>query len=642
VTGFLDQFDATPTGPPQRERRDGDFLSEFDATPAAPEKPKAAPKGAAAAAGVNIHALGTKPGEPDPYDQVARSIVQSTGAGIVAGWRGMATLATGGTLDDAADNVNEELEHRGYRPESETTARVMASPWNPLNWFGVAAKKAGEVSQDLGAPPSVATGVETAINAAPLLLMRKGNEPLRSPVKMENLTAAESAERVADGRVATAAAEGPTPIALPIEEQARRAEVLQRVGIEEGRKSALTGSSKEAATDFQQSKLDNQAGNYMRAKLDQERAALTQHAESIVQDTGGTVGSDSTTAYARGGSILEPLDKLSEYFDRQIKSLYKEADARSEGVKIDMPKVRELMAGDQAEFLGTTEGEALLKGVKARMKTLGMAGEGEGEGITVGQAERLKQYLNNVWQPRTSRLIRGLREAIDDDVMQSAGEDVYGQARALRRMRAVTLDEPNGIGKLLDAEGPEKINRAVPVEKVADTIAGMPVDQLAHVVRTLRAVPEELQPQAQTALSEIRAHFANKMLEAGTQRVGQWGARDVSRYIRNNQARLEMVFSPEELAKMGDLEEAGRILRLDQSYPGAAVQEHNLVARGAMAAVRAGAAATGGAAGALVGAPGAGAAVGELVGAKLTSKFSEGAALRAAQKRFVRLSEIAK
>lgn len=558
-------------------------------------------------------------------------MMQNTGAGIIAGWRGMSELAQGRGMSEAADAVNEELENRSYTPESERVAAVMASPWNPVNWFGVAGKKAGEVAQDVGAPPSVATGVETAISTAPLLLMRAGAaERPMSGIRMTErpITAAETA-------AATERA------VLPLEEQMRRGDVLKRVGIEEGRKSALTGNAKEAAGDYQQSKLANQAGDSMRAKLDAERTALTQHAENIVRDTGGTMGSDSATTYARGNTILEPLDKLSEHFDSAIKSLYKQADERAGGVKIDMPRLHEVLGGDQAEFLGTTEGEALLKGIRARTKSLGIT-EGEGGGVTVQQAERLKQYMNNVWQPRTSKLIRGLKEAIDDDVTTSAGEDIYGQARTLRRLRATTLDEPNGIGKLLDASGPEGINRAVPVEKIADTVAGMPVDQLAHVVRTLHVVPLELQPMAQTALSEIKAHFANKVLDAGAHRVGQWGARDVTRYIDNNKAKLKMVFSPEEMAKLGDLEEAGRILRTDQSYPGAAVQEHNLVARGAMAGLRMGSTFLGEAAGSSVGIPGLGAAAGSVVGTKLASYFSEAAALRAVQKRFVRLSDVGK
>lgn len=619
---FLADFDAVqaksaPPAPPKG------FAEDFDATPAKKETPKAAPAPAPARAAL---------GEPDAADQIIRSMVQNTGAGIIAGWRGMATLATAGgdfqsRMKLAADAANEELEGRSYTPESDKAAAVMQSPWNPLNWFGAAAKAAGEVAQDrAGAGPGTATAVETAINAAPLLLMRRGNVDLAK------------AARVTEGAPAGAAtgAPGVAEAALSLEDQTARAATLKRVGIDEVRKSAVTGDAKAAATDYQQSKLDNQPGRLMKSKLDAERSALEKHAEAIVRDTGGSQGMDSSAMYARGGTILEPLDKLSDFFDRSVKALYKQADERAAGVKLETPRLREVVGGDQAEFLGTTEGEALLKGVKARMKSLKMA---EGEGVTVAEAERLKQYLNNVWQPRTSKLIRSLRDAIDDDVMSSAGEDLYNQARAMRRMRAVTLDEPNGIGKLMDASGPEGINRAVPVEKVPDVVAGMPIDQLAHVVRTLNALPEELRPLGQAAMAEIKAHFAGRILDAGSSPRGAWGAAKVSQYVRNNKARLEMVFSPEELARLGDLEEAGRILRFDQSYPGAAVQEHNLVVRGAMAATRAAGAATGGAIGAAVGAPGLGAAVGDVAASKLAGKWSEAAALRQTQKRFVKLSD---
>src|SRR4029077_11632528 len=458
MSNALAEFDAVLAKPDRAPRSSGDPLAEFDATPAV--APKQTPKAARDASAQGQQPVSAAVGQPDAADQVLRSMVQNTGASIIAGWRGMATLATGGTLDDAANNVNEELENRSYHPESERVAAVMASPWNPLNWFGIAGKKIGETAQDLGAPPSVAAGMETAVNAAPLLLMRKGNEPVRGPVRFANESAAEGAAEAAKAHERQSAFE---PAVLPLEEQMRRGEVLRRIGVTEARKSSLSGDLKESATDFQQSKVANQAGDFMKAKLDAERAALTEHAEAIARDTGGTVGNDSSVNYARGQAILGPLDKLSDYFNGQIKRLYKEADAKSEGVKIDMPRLNEAVGGDQAEFLGTTEGEALLKGVKARMRSLGIQ-EGEGGGVTVGQAERLKQYLNNVWQPRTGKLIRSLRDAIDDDVTSSAGEDIYAQARALRRMRVVTLDEPNGIGKLMDASGPEGINRAVPVE----------------------------------------------------------------------------------------------------------------------------------------------------------------------------------
>jgi hypothetical protein len=162
----------------------------------------------------------------------------------------------------------------------------------------------------------------------------------------------------------------------------------------------------------------------------------------------------------------------------------------------------------------------------------------------------------------------------------------------------------------------------------------MSVDQLNHVLKTLNNVPPELKGQAQAAVAEIKAQFANKILDAGSGRVGQWGARDVTKYLNNNAAKLKQVFTPEELQRINDLNEAGHILRQDQSYPGAAVQEHNLVQRGAMGAIRAGSAAVGG----FVGGP-FGAAAGDVAGAGIARKFGEKSALKATQKRVVKLSD---
>jgi hypothetical protein len=322
----------------------------------------------------------------------------------------------------------------------------------------VIAKKIGEGAQDVrGVSPGAATALETGANAlalasplafrgrrAPVTIEQPAVGTAKAPaiesVPSQQVPAKIPAEAVPVAAEAPKPANEPTfsepkPLAekpLPPVEQTQRAQVLRRIGLSEVRQSVIAGDKKAAATDFQQSRLDNAAGNYMKSVLESEREALRSHAERIVADTGGTVGTDSSALHARGNTILAPLDDLKQWFDGKIKNLYAEADKRAGGVPLEMPKTHEFMGGDQAEFLGTTEGEALLKGVKARMKSLGMFdAEGNPQPVTVAQAEKLKQYLGNQWQPRTGRLIRNLKDAIDDDVTSQAGEDIYKQARAV-------------------------------------------------------------------------------------------------------------------------------------------------------------------------------------------------------------------
>lgn len=428
--------------------------------------------------------------------------------------------------------------------------------------------------------------------------------------------------------------EGAPESSTPVE-QTQRAKVLQRIGLEEVRESAVKGDKLAASTDYQTAKLDSDAGRYMKSVLEHEKEALRNYGEDIVRQTGGSIGTDSSALYARGNAIIAPLDDLKDYFDTAIKQLYREAGERAGDVPVSMEKTKNYIGGDQADFLGTTEGEALLKGVKARMGSLGMGDADKGpQQMTVKQAEELKQYLNDQWTPRTNRLIRKLKDSIDDDVMTAAGEDMYQAARSMRAMRGRVLDDPKGISRIMDADGPGGMNRKVDIEKIPDAVTGMSADQLGHIIKTLKDVPEPIKPQAEAALAEIKAQFANKILDTGMKHQGQWAARDVSKYLNANAERLKKVFAPEELDRINDLNTAGHILAKDQSYPGAAVQEHNLLQKGTMGIVRGSAAAAGGALG---GAPGA--AVGSWVGDLTAKTLGDKAALRNTQKRVIRLKD---
>lgn len=441
-----------------------------------------------------------------------------------------------------------------------------------------------------------------------------------------------------------------TPVAhngmrLPQGQRQARQQILQRIGLtdDEIRLSATSGDAKAAATDYQTSKLDNPGGDHLRKVLDNERAAITRYSEKLVHESGGTPGLGQTESLQRGQNIVAPLDDLKMYFDDGIRSLYKAADERAQGVPIALGETDNLLKTNKSSFTGTTDGQALYGGVKGRMEELGIVdADGAPGGVTVQQAEQLKQYLNEQWSPKTSRLIRRLKDAIDDDVTKAAGEDIYRSARALRAARGRILDDPKGISRIMDADGPEGINRAVAIEKIPDTMTTLPVAQFRHIVKTLQGVPEELQPQAQAALAEIKSQFANKLHEAGTKHATQWNAKGVTQYLNANSARMKALFSDAELANFATLNDAGHILRFDSSYPGAAAQTHNLARSGMMQGIEHMATVGGASAGGILGPVGAalGAGGGRMVGSKIAGAYGDRAALKAAQERTAKLSDI--
>jgi len=121
----------------------------------------------------------------------------------------------------------------------------------------------------------------------------------------------------------------------------------------------------------------------------------------------------------------------------------------------------------------------------------------------------------------------------------------------------------------LDESGPNGINRKVDIEKVANKIAGMGVDQFTHIIDTLDKMPAELQPKAQKAKAEIKSQFLNQAL-------AQKSPNKLTTYMNDNREVMNRLFTPEEMADIRDYHNASQILKTDVGYKGAAVQKINV------------------------------------------------------------------
>lgn len=419
---------------------------------------------------------------------------------------------------------------------------------------------------------------------------------------------------------------------LPDSATTDRAAVLKRVGLENARESAIRGDAKSAATDFQLTKFDEPAGVEAKAQFDSERNALMAHSQKLIADTGGTLGTDEDTLHSRGQTVAKAFDAFGDWFDQQRKKLYAAADERAQGGPITNldgvdallkdPKFRNtLLAKDQGNLLSSIENQ------------LGEFRKQSPQGFSVAGAEDVRKWLNQIWTNDNKEAIGAVKNVLDNDVMKGAGEDIYGPARALVQMKHQTLDNPNGISRLMEHDPQTPINRVTPFEKIPDTLTRLPVAQFDQVLKTLDAMPEDLQPLAQQAKAEIKAHLLNKVNDAGTSTSGQWNARGVEKVVKGNSAKFQSAFAdqPEALQGLQDLRSAGNILSVNQSYPGAAAQASNAVKRGFMSrALSHVGGAAGAAAGGVLGPLGAagGAAAGEALGAKAGAAASENAAVK--------------
>lgn len=360
---------------------------------------------------------------------------------------------------------------------------------------------------------------------------------------------------------------------LPLDEQYSRAQTLNRVlGSDHAADlAAIEGKGKERATNYATSNTDTAPGNFLKERFADEQKRLADFAERQVKNTGGTVGLDESTVYKRGNTILKPLQDLETNFDTATRKIYAERDALAKNIPVEAQNIMNVL-NDESLTLANTETIGLTNIAKARMKQLGMIDkDGNLLPTDAKTAENFRKFVNENWDRKNANLHRQLKEAVDTDVLANLDTNTpfYKDARALVELRKNTLDNPNGISKILDAEGPKGINRKVQIEKIAQNIADMPVDQFTHVIDTLKGVPPELQPQATAALSEIKAQFANRVAEQKT-------PRQVTKYMNDNREVMNRVFTPDEMGNLRDYHNAVHILATDTGYKGAAVQKINV------------------------------------------------------------------
>jgi hypothetical protein len=429
---------------------------------------------------------------------------------------------------------------------------------------------------------------------------------------------------------------------LPTEYQDGRAAILQRVGLANARESAIEGDAKDAASDFQMTKFDEPAGRTAAAQFETERQALTAHAENIIGETGGTVGMDEDALAQRGQTIARPFDQLRQYFDANTQRLYAQADQRGAGTPLTNLDGVDTLLQDPSfrnTLLARDQG-GLLTAVQNQLERFR---EGNPQGFNAAGAEQVRQWLNQVWSPDNKWAVGQLKDAVDDDVLKTAGEDIYQSARAQRQLKAQTLDNPKGIATLFDTDPNTPINRTTPFEKIPDKLTQLPLDQFSNVLQTLRSMPDELQPDAQAALGEIRGHLANKLLQAGGQTASGggralWGADRVASVLRTNAAKLRAAFAddPNAQSAIQDLNSAGQIMKVDPSYPGAAAQAGNAMKRGLLSrTLKHVGGAVGAGTGGLLGPMGAaaGGVLGEMGGEALGASRAEALAVNAWHKR---------
>ena len=358
-------------------------------------------------------------------------------------------------------------------------------------------------------------------------------------------------------------------------EQIARAEVLNRIDPNlKVDPNVIEGRGKDRASDYAVSKTDTPLGNLLSEKFKEEKSALNNYGEKVIKDTGGTFGLDESANYKRGNGTIKYFQELENHFDQAINKIYTERDIIAKDIPVTGQTIKTALSDPVILELG--DNAKLAKAATARLKQLGMM-DAEGNMLPTNgfKAEQFRKWLNEkgVWDRNNAKMHSELKNAVDADVISTLdpNSSIYRDARDLYILKKNTLENPKGISSILEAEGPNKINRKIDIEKIPNAIAGMGIDQFTHILNTLDSAPKELQSAALKAKSEIKAQFANRVHEAF-----QRNANAGTKYLNENKEVMNRLFSPQEMAKFNDYNSAAHILKTDTGYPGAAVQAINV------------------------------------------------------------------
>lgn len=604
--------------------------------------------------------------------QVGHSMVSSIGHQVVGGLYGsgvgafdfVKNLANGddvATADQKASAVAAEATNKvqadAYQPTRQGAKDFNEWKYNPANIIGSALSKAGDVAGDKVnevAGPVAGALTKGLVEVSPNFIGLRGAKGSTKGVVAEDVAKASDSAPIAASEPATVSTakvyeepidvpEGKKP-SVNTEDIKAKADLLQRIGLDRVRENVLKGDKFGSAVDFQLSKSPEAAGQAARDQLQNERNALESHAQNIIADTKGSIGVNEDALYSRGSKISEPFDAYRDYFKKAEENLYKQADEQSNGLPVVKTGSIDQLLSDRT-FKNTMMAQKQEPLLNALRDQLDAFKENNPNGLTVKNAEQMRQWINKNWSPENSSILKEVKSALDNDVFSSAGSDIYAAGRKMHQLKLQTLDNPNGIAKLFDHDPFTPGNRTTAHEKIPDTIYRLPLDQYKNVIDTLRKMPEELQPQAQQAINEIKSHAANKIHESGSKTQSQWDARAVNDYIKKNSAKLDYIFDkPEEVAKIADLQSAGNLLRVETSYPGAAAQTQQFLKRGVGAnLITPAAAAAGEGIFSMLGMPlGVGSAAGATLGRKASMKQAEGAATKKFEKSVTNLNDITK
>jgi hypothetical protein len=521
----------------------------------------------------------------NPVSEAAGHMISGVGHTILGGYKGLLTLAGGGSGAEAEGQVNKEAA-KTFQPTTaggKAITGALESGYNPLNWPQKGADILADKSADLGAPPSLSTAIKAAPTAIMGALGLKG-----APAASEVTTAAaETAQNMinaaASGKSMGAASTAANIMQISPELQKAVIDTTRKTGgavnpeiltrrIEADSLPVKMNLTEGQATQDPSiiSNEQNMRGKHMELAqaFNQQNGALVENLRAIRESAGPDVF--STNPVEHGDTLIQAYKDKGAAADAQISANYKALkDAAGGAFPVD------------ANALLTNSTKALHNDLlfdhapKAVMSTLGrLADNGN---MTFENFEALRTNLARIQRSSQDGNERAAAGVIRN---QMEALPLAPGAAALKPLADTARESAKAQFQALDADPAYKaaVNNEVPPDKfVSKFITGPSATR--DSVATMRANLVDNDRAAQTmgvaALDHLRDQA--KIDNMGN---GNFAAATFNKHLEAMRPKLQSLVPPEQTEQLDTL---GKVARYTTAQPKGSFVNNSNTLTGALA-----------------------------------------------------------
>ena len=220
---------------------------------------------------------------------------------------------------------------------------------------------------------------------------------------------------------------------------------------------------------------------------------------------------------------------------------------------------------DDPDFVDSVDNASMLDSIYKRLGRFGMLGTSglprRDAVMTVGQAESLRKFINqlgNGADPNIQRVRRELIDALDDDVVEGFGDDAFKEARTAARQRFTefknTLAGKIGVENKVDAE------------KVVNKILSSSNKDVRTLKSTLLSGTGDQLARGREVWSGIAAEAVRKMVKDA--RVGEniINGKTMRNIFNNNMPKFKELLSREDFVTLNRIVRAARDSNMDVDF----------------------------------------------------------------------------